>query len=391
MALPLSGLLLGCAHLRVDQPAGWRPLQRRSTRSHVSGELELELSWRPLLGDGAQAAAAAGATAAAAAIASPAPPPHAADAARIPAPERAHGSAAAAAAAAGGAPHPSGSFWESVAPERGPPAARPTLEPAWAAGRTAPPVALEFSSCVAQSAPWDAAATAEDKDFWAEFDAAPSSSLSFGGAADVASALAPQLAPAETLSAVRPGAASLGGGGSSSLWDDLASLEPGGASTSTSPDLQLDLNPGLNLDLDRDLGLGNASLDPRPPAGAATPGGVAGAADAEAAPRSPGLPSGSFWDAHAARPASGAPAVEITPPGSPACASLSSAGGSVGAPVALAAPAARDGGGRRAAREARRGRRNVASADGEPELMAAGEPSELAPPSAGTFWDTYGK
>ena len=391
MALPLSGLLLGCAHLRVDQPAGWRPLQRRSTRSHVSGELELELSWRPLLGDGAQAAAAAGATAAAAAIASPAPPPHAADAARIPAPERAHGSAAAAAAAGGGAPHPSGSFWESVAPERGPPAARPTLEPAWAAGRTAPPVALEFSSCVAQSAPWDAAATAEDKDFWAEFDAAPSSSLSFGGAADVASALAPQLAPAETLSAVRPGAASLGGGGSSSLWDDLASLEPGGASTSTSPDLQLDLNPGLNLDLDRDLGLGNASLDPRPPAGAATPGGVAGAADAEAAPRSPGLPSGSFWDAHAARPASGAPAVEITPPGSPACASLSSAGGSVGAPVALAAPAARDGGGRRAAREARRGRRNVASADGEPELMAAGEPSELAPPSAGTFWDTYGK
>ena len=100
MALPLSGLLLGCAHLRVDQPAGWRPLQRRSTRSHVSGELELELSWRPLLGDGAQAAAAAGATAAAAAIASPAPPPHAADAAGIPAPERAHGSAAAATAAA---------------------------------------------------------------------------------------------------------------------------------------------------------------------------------------------------------------------------------------------------------------------------------------------------
>ena len=386
MALPLSGLLLGCAHLRIDQPAGWRPLQRRSTRSHVSGDLELELSWRPLLGDGAQAAAAAGATAAAAATASPAPPPHAADAAGIPAPERAHGPAAAAAAA----PHPSGSFWESVAPERGPPAARPTLEPAWAAGRTAPPVALEFSSCVAQSAPWDAAATAEDKDFWAEFDAAPSSSLSFGGAADVASSLRSTLAPAETLSAVRPGATSLGGGGSSSLWDDLASLEPGGASTSTSPDLQLDLNPGLNLDLDRDLGLGSASLDPRPPAGAATPGGVAGAADAEAAPRSPGVPSGSFWDAHAARPASCAPAVEITPPGSPACASLSSAGGSVGAPVALVAPAARDGGGRRAAREARRRRRKVAS-DGEPELMAAGEPSEQAPPSAGTFWDTYGK
>ena len=206
----------------------------------------------------------------------------------------------------------------------------------------------------------------------------------------MASLVASSLAPAETLSAVRPGAASLGGGGSSSLWDDLASLEPGGASTSTSPDLQLDLNPGLNLDLDRDLGFGNASLDPRPPAGAATPGGVAGAADAEAAPRSPGLPSGSFWDAHAARPASGAPAVEITPPGSPACASLSSAGGSVGAPVALVAPAARDGGGRRAAREARRRRRKVASG-GEPELMAAGEPSELAPPSAGTFWDTYGK
>ena len=39
---------------------------------------------------------------------------------------------------------------------------------------------------------------------------------------------------------------------------------------------------------------------------------------------------------------------------------------------------------------ARRGRRKVAS-DGEPELMAAGEPSEQAPPSAGTFWDTYGK
>ena len=381
MALPLSGLLLGCAHLRADQPAGWRPLQQRSTRSHVSGDLELEISWRPLIGEGAQAAAAAGAAAAAAAIASPAPPPPPANTAGIPAPERAHGSAAAAAAAAA-APHPSGSFWESFAPERGPPAARPTLEPAWAAGRTAPPVALEFSSCVAQSAPWDAAATAEDKDFWAEFDAVPSSSVSFGSAADVASTRP----PAGTLSAVRPGAASLGGGGSSSLWDDLASLEPGGASTSTSPDLHLDLNLGLNLDLDRDLGLGNASLEPRPPAGAATPGGVAGAAEAEAAPMSSAMQSGSFWDAHAARPASGAPAVEIAPPGSPACASPSSAGGSVGAPVALVAPAARDGGGRRAAREARR----CKVSDGEPELMA-GEPSEEAPPSAGTFWETYAR
>jgi hypothetical protein len=183
-------------------------------------------------------------------------------------------------------------------------------------------VALEFSSCVAQSAPWEAAATAaDDKDFWAQFEErdGPSASATFGGAADVPSA-------------ARPGVASLGGGGSSSLWDDLASLEPGAASTSTSPDLDLGLDLGLDLDLDRDLGLGLASLEPAPPAGA-TPGGVAGAADA--------------------------------------------------------GPVPRDRGGRREAREARR--RKVMS-DGEPDLMA-GEPSaEASPPAAaGTFWVNYGK
>ena len=319
MALPLSGLLVGRAHLPLDQPPSWRPLQRRSTRSHISGDLELELSWRPLIGNSAQAAAAADTAADAAAIASPAPPPHPADTAGIPAPVRAHVSAVSATAAA---PRPGDSSWDTFAPERSPPAARPTPEPAWAAGWTAPPVALEFSSCVAQSAPWEAAATAaDDKDFWAQFEErdGPSASATFGGAADVPSA-------------ARPGVASLGGGGSSSLWDDLASLEPGAASTSTSPDLDLGLDLGLDLDLDRDLGLGLASLEPAPPAGA-TPGGVAGAADA--------------------------------------------------------GPVPRDRGGRREAREARR--RKVMS-DGEPDLMA-GEPSaEASPPAAaGTFWDNYGK
>ena len=379
VALPLSGLLLGRAHLPLDQPPSWRPLQRRSTRSHISGDLELEIHWRPLIGKGAQAAAAAAAAADAAdaadaAIASPAPPPHPADTAGVLAPERAHVSAVSATAAA---PRPSfqrsGSFWDAFAPERSPPAARPTLEPAWAAGSTAPPVALEFSACVAQSAPWEAAATAaDDKDFWAQFDTrdGPSSSGSFGGAADVASTLP----PAERLSAVRPGAASLGGGGSGSLWDDLASLEPGAVSTSTSPDLDLGLDLGLNLDLNRDLGLGLAS-----PAGA-TPGVVAGAAGVESAP----ISSDSFWDAHAAvRPA------VVTPPGSPACASLSSAGGSVGAPADLVAPAPQNGGGRREAREARR--RKVVSG-GEPQLVADEPSAEAFPPppaAAGTFWDTF--
>ena len=384
MALPLSGLLLGRAHLPLDQPPSWRPLQRRSARSHVSGELELEISWRPLIGKGAQAAAAANAAADAAAIASQAPPPHPADVAGIPAP-----ALASAVSAAAAAPRPAavaaagGSFWDTFAPEQSPPAARPTLEPAWAAGWVAPPVALEFSSCVAQSAPWEAAATAaDDTDFWAQFDTrvGPSSSGTFGGAADMASMLPPAEAPA----AARPGAASLSGGGSSSLWDDLASLERGAASTSTSPDLDLGLDLGLDLDLERDLGLGLglASLEPGPPAGA-TPGGVAGAADAEPAP----ISAGSFWDAHAAgRPASGAPTVVITPPGSPACASLSSAGGSVGASVDLGAPAPRGGGGRREAREARR---RKAGAEAEPELIAG---AEASPPAvAGTFWDNYGK
>ena len=127
MALPLSGLLVGRAHLPLDQPPSWRPLQRRSTRSHISGDLELELSWRPLIGNSAQAAAAADTAADAAAIASPAPPPHPADTAGIPAPVRAHVSAVSATAAA---PRPGDSFWDTFAPEQRPPAAAPTLDAA---------------------------------------------------------------------------------------------------------------------------------------------------------------------------------------------------------------------------------------------------------------------